>query len=67
VFSPNIPASNLAVPTLLTASLPGTTLTLNSTTGVKGLANATPAGFVAVDRHATNGTLHVVNQVLRFQ
>lgn len=67
VFSPNIPAANTVVPTLLTAAVPGTTLTLNSTTGVKGLANATPASITSADRHATNGTLHVINQVLRFQ
>jgi uncharacterized surface protein with fasciclin (FAS1) repeats len=67
VFSPNIPATDLAVPTLLTASLPGTTLTLNVTKGVKGLANPTFSNFLSVDRHGVNGTMHLIDQVLRFQ
>ncbi len=67
VFSPNIPATDLALPTLLTAQLPGTTITVNSTKGVKGLANPSFSNLLSVDRHATNGAMHVIDQVLRFQ
>jgi len=67
VFSPNIPSTDTPVPTLLTAAVPGTVLQVNSTKGVKGLANPAFVPFVAVDRHGLNGTLHVVSQVLRFQ
>jgi uncharacterized surface protein with fasciclin (FAS1) repeats len=66
VFSPNLPATALAVPTLLTAAVPGTTLSV-STAGVKGLANPTTATITTANRHALNGIIHVVNQVLRFQ
>jgi uncharacterized surface protein with fasciclin (FAS1) repeats len=67
VFSPNIPATDLPVPTLLTAAIPGTTVTLNITKGVKGLANPSFSNFLSVDRHGLNGTIHVIDQVLRFQ
>lgn len=66
VFSPNLPATAIAVPTLLTAAVPGTTLSV-STAGVKGLANPTTATITTANRHALNGIIHVVNQVLRFQ
>lgn len=67
VFSPNIPAADLALPTLLTAAVPGTTVTVNSTKGVKGLANPSFANLLSVDRHGVNGAMHVIDQVLRFQ
>ncbi len=66
VFSPNLPATAIAVPTLLTAAVPGTTLSI-STAGVKGLANPTVAAITTANRNALNGIIHVVNQVLRFQ
>jgi uncharacterized surface protein with fasciclin (FAS1) repeats len=66
VFSPNLPATAIAVPTLLTAAVPGTTLSV-STAGVRGLANPTIASITTANRHALNGIIHVVNQVLRFQ
>jgi uncharacterized surface protein with fasciclin (FAS1) repeats len=65
VFSPNIPATDTPVPTLLAASLPGATVTLNSTKGVKGLVNPSFSNFLSVDRHGLNGTMHVIDQVLR--
>jgi uncharacterized surface protein with fasciclin (FAS1) repeats len=67
VFSPNIAATDSPVPTLLTAAIPGTTVTLNSTKGVKGLANPSFSNFLVVDRHGLNGTIFVIDQVLRFQ
>ena len=65
-FTPNLPATAIPVPTLLTPAVPGTTLSV-STAGVKGLANPTTAAITTANRNGINGIIHVVNQVLRFQ
>lgn len=65
-YSVNLPATAISVPTLLTASVPGTTLSV-STAGVRGLANPSIAAITTANRNAINGVIHVVNQVLRFQ
>jgi uncharacterized surface protein with fasciclin (FAS1) repeats len=66
VFSPNLPATPTPVPTLLTASVPGTTVSV-STAGVKGLANPTTSNITSANRNVLNGIIHVIDQVLRFQ
>jgi uncharacterized surface protein with fasciclin (FAS1) repeats len=66
VFSPNLPATAIPVPTLLTSAVPGTTVSV-STAGVKGLANATTSTITSANRNVLNGTVHVIDQVLRFQ
>ncbi len=65
-FSPNLPATPTPVPTLLTAAIPGTTVSV-STAGVKGLANPTTSNFTSTNRNVLNGVAHVIDQVLRFQ
>lgn len=72
-FSPNLSATAANVPTLLTAAVPGTTVSV-STAGVRGLANPSISNFVAPtatfptrNRLALNGVIHVIDQVLRFQ
>jgi uncharacterized surface protein with fasciclin (FAS1) repeats len=66
VFSPNLPATAISVPTLLTSAVPGTTLSV-STAGVKGLANPTVSNITSANRNVLNGSVHVIDQVLRFQ
>jgi uncharacterized surface protein with fasciclin (FAS1) repeats len=66
VFSPNLPATAISVPTLLTAAIPGTTVSV-STAGVKGLANPTTSNITSANRNVLNGVAHVIDQVLRFQ
>jgi uncharacterized surface protein with fasciclin (FAS1) repeats len=66
VFSPNLPATAISVPTLLTAAVPGTTVSV-STAGVKGLANPTTSNITSANRNVLNGAVHVIDQVLRFQ
>jgi uncharacterized surface protein with fasciclin (FAS1) repeats len=66
VFSPNLPATPTPVPTLLTAAIPGTTVSV-STAGVKGLANPTTSNITSANRNVLNGIVHVIDQVLLFQ
>jgi uncharacterized surface protein with fasciclin (FAS1) repeats len=66
VFSPNLPATPTPVPTLLTAAIPGTTVSV-STAGVKGLANPTTSNITSANRNVLNGVVHVIDQVLLFQ
>lgn len=66
-FAANLPTAPTPVPSLLSASLPGApTLTFNAAPGggVKGAANPTYAGIIAIDRHAINGVYHKIDQVL---
>jgi len=69
-FAANLPTSPTAVPSLLSASLPGApALTFNAAPGggVKGAANPTYSNITAIDRHAINGVFHKIDQVLRPQ
>lgn len=71
-FSVNFAAGPAPVNTRLVLPPAGTIVPVIVTYGglnftVKGLANATPSNVTTRDRHALNGVIHVIDQVLRPQ